>query len=56
VGRRGGNLLVQIISTCRHGLRGRREGVGTLWGEYVQIQQTVKKFLKLLVICSEEKI
>ncbi len=22
VGRRGGNLLVQIISTCRHGLRG----------------------------------
>jgi hypothetical protein len=25
VGRRGGGL----ISTCRHGLRGKREGVGT---------------------------
>ncbi len=28
--RGGGNLLVQMISTFRHGLRGRGEEVGTL--------------------------
>ncbi len=27
----GGYLHVQIISTCRRGLKGRGEGVGTLW-------------------------
>ncbi len=26
----GSNLLVQMISTCRHGLKGRGYGVGTL--------------------------
>jgi hypothetical protein len=30
-GRGGGYLLVQMISTCRQGLRGMGEGVGTLW-------------------------
>jgi hypothetical protein len=31
-GEDGGNLLVQVISTCCHGFRGRgREVVGTLW-------------------------
>ncbi len=27
----GGNLPIQIIYTCRHGLSGMGEGVGTLW-------------------------
>ncbi len=33
-GEEGGNLLVQMISTCRHGLRGRGEGVGILWPRF----------------------
>jgi hypothetical protein len=35
--------MVQMISTCRHGLRGRGEGVGTLWFHSIGHAEIFKK-------------
>ena len=46
-GEEGGNLLVQMISTCRHGPRGRGDGVGTLWCYLDMREESVAQPLSL---------
>ena len=51
-GGRGSILRVQIISTCRRGLKGRGEGVGTLWFYHSPPDSLFPSRRDVLVKCS----
>jgi len=52
----GGNFLVQMFSTCHRGLRGRGEGIGTLWIGEGEIGEGWFEGIILCLILSEKDL